>query len=117
MVDDDPNITLTYRTCLVESGFAVDTFNDPLDALSNFREGYYDLLLLDIMMPKMNGPELFREIEKMDKKVKVCFIASFVSYYESIREIFPTYRVNCFIKKPIDTYNLVRRIKAELETP
>ena len=117
LVDDDQDITLTYRTCLAKNGFAVDAFNDPIEALSNFRQGVYDLLLLDIKMPKMNGFELFREIGKMDKDVKVCFVTSFVTYYESLREIFPTLNVNCFIKKPIETYNLVKRIKAELEIP
>lgn len=117
LVDDDPDITLIYTTCLTNHGFVVDVFNDPLEALSNFRQGVYDLLLLDIKMPKMNGFELFGKIEKMDKDVKVCFITSFVSYYESLREIFPTPKVNCFIKKPIETYNLIRRIKTELEIP
>lgn len=114
LVDDDPDIIWSCRTCLVKNGFAVDTFNNPLQALSSFRQGAYDLLLLDIRMPKMSGLELFREIEKMDKNVKVSFITSFVTYYESLKEIYPDFKVNCVIKKPIESDNLMRRIKEEL---
>jgi DNA-binding response OmpR family regulator len=58
LVDDEMDISLLYKTGLEENGFLVDVFNDPLRALSSFRAGQYDLLLLDIKMPKMNGFEL-----------------------------------------------------------
>jgi two-component system, OmpR family, response regulator ChvI len=54
-------------------------------------------------MPKMNGFELYEEIEKIDDKAKVCFITAFEVYYNSLRELFPTIEVDCFIKKPITT--------------
>ena len=53
-------------------GFVVDTFDDPQQALSNFKAGLYDLLLIDVKMPKMNGFELYREVKKIDNKPKVC---------------------------------------------
>jgi two-component SAPR family response regulator len=96
--------------------FVVDTFNDPQEALSNFKAGLYDLLLIDVKMPKMNGFELYREIEKIDNKAKVCFITAFEVYYKSLRELFPTVKVDCFIKKPITTDDLVERIMMELVT-
>jgi len=52
VVDDDPDITLTFRIGLEKNGFVVTVFNDPLKALSTFRAGLYDLLLLDVRMPK-----------------------------------------------------------------
>ena len=88
--------------------------DDPTVALSKFKTGTYDLLLLDIKMPKMNGFELYREIEKIDHNLKVCFITAFVVYYESLREIFPKAKVSCFIKKPIEIDKLVERILKEL---
>jgi two-component system, OmpR family, response regulator ChvI len=87
IVDDDPDITLTFRIGLEKNGFVVTIFNDPLKALSTFRAGLYDLLLLDVRMPRMNGFELYREIEKVDNP-KVCFITAFVVYYESLAENF-----------------------------
>jgi two-component system, OmpR family, response regulator ChvI len=99
IVDDDPDITLTFKLGLESYGFAVTVFNDPLKALSNFTARLYDFLLLDVTMPKMNGFELYREIEKIDHNLKVCFMTAFVVYYESLKETFPTAKVDCFIKK------------------
>jgi DNA-binding response OmpR family regulator len=114
LVDDEHDITFSLRIGLENNGFAVDAFNDPQEALSNFRAGLYDLLLIDVKMPKMNGFELYREIEKIDNKAKVCFITAFEVYYKSLRELFPTMNVDCYIKKPITTDELVERIKMEL---
>ena len=114
LVDDEYDIALAFKISLENNGFTVDTFNDPEEALSNFKAGLYDLLLIDVKMPKMNGFELYREIEKIDNKAKVCFITAFEVYYKSLRELFPTMRIDCFIKKPITTDDLVQRIKSEL---
>ena len=114
LVDDEHDITFSLRIGLENNGFAVDIFNDPEEALSNFKAGLYDLLLIDVKMPKMNGFELYQEIEKMDNKVKVCFITAFEVYYNSLRELFPTVKVDCYIKKPVTTDELVQRIKSEL---
>jgi two-component SAPR family response regulator len=74
----------------------------------------YDLLLIDVKMPKMNGFELYREIEKIDNKPKVCFITAFEVYYNSLRELFPTMTIDYYFKKPITTDDLIQRIKSEL---
>jgi two-component system, OmpR family, response regulator ChvI len=63
LVDDEQDITYSFGIALEDKGFVVDTFNDPQEALSNFKAGLYDLLLLDIKMPKMNGFELYQEME------------------------------------------------------
>ena len=115
LVDDERDITIAFRMGLENNGFVVDTFNDPKEALSNFKSGLYDLLLIDVKMPKMNGFELYREIEKIDNKAKVCFITAFEVYYKSLRELFPTTNVDCFIKKPITTDELVQKIRTELD--
>jgi DNA-binding response OmpR family regulator len=114
IVDDDPDITLTFKLGLESYGFAVTVFNEPLKALSKFTAGLFDFVLLDVTMPKMNGFELYREIEKIDYNLKVCFMTAFVVYYESLKEIFPTAKVDCFIKKPIEINILVDRINKEL---
>ena len=93
IVDDDPDITLTFKLGLEKKGFTVTVFNDPLEALSNFTAGLFDFALLDVRMPKMNGFELYREIEKIDDSTKVCYITAFVVYYESLKEIFPAAKV------------------------
>jgi two-component system, OmpR family, response regulator ChvI len=115
IVDDEPDLTLTFRAGLEKNGFVVTIFNDPLEALRKFTPGLYDLLLLDLRMPKMNGFELHREIEKIDNNLKVCYMTAFVVYYESLREIFPMAKVCCFIRKPIEVDKLVDRINNELK--
>ena len=116
LVDDEQDITYSFSIALEDKGFVVDTFNDPQEALSNFKAGLYDLLLLDIKMPKMNGFELYQEMEKIDNKAKACFITAFEVYYKSLRELFPNMKVDCFIKKPITTNDLVERLTSELNT-
>jgi DNA-binding response OmpR family regulator len=116
IVDDEPDVTGTFKLGLEESGFKVETFNDPETALSNFKPGKYDLLLLDIKMPKMNGFELYEKIRKIDGdvKTKVCFITAYEVYYQSLREQFPDTKIECYIKKPIQITELSERLHAEL---
>ena len=67
VVDDEPDMTLLFKMALESEGsFIVSTFNDPLIALSNFKAGLYDLIILDIKMPKMDGFDLYQEIKKID---------------------------------------------------
>jgi DNA-binding NtrC family response regulator len=116
IVDDELDITLAFKKGLERNGFLVDIYNDPILALSNFKSGFYDLLLVDVRMPKMNGFELYQEIEKIDKKAKVCFITAFEVYYHALKEIFPTLEVGCFIRKPIEIDDLVKKINSELHS-
>ncbi|HET6800766.1 MAG TPA: response regulator [Nitrososphaeraceae archaeon] len=117
IVDDEIDITLAFKKGLESNGFMVDIYNDPVTALLNFKSDFYDLILVDVRMPKMNGFELYQEIEKVDKKSKVCFITAFEVYYHALREIFPTLEVSCFIRKPIEIDDLVKRINSEIHSP
>jgi DNA-binding response OmpR family regulator len=115
LVDDETDQILSFKIGLEEYGFKVDAFSDPEEALSNFKTGTYDLLLIDVRMPKMNGFQLYEELEKIDDKAKVCFITAFEVYYRSLREVFPDIKIDCFIKKPIDTEELVKKVRYELQ--
>jgi DNA-binding response OmpR family regulator len=108
VVDDEPDINLTIKTALEEeNSFEVDTFDDPVIALDIFRKGAYDLLILDINMPKTHGFELYREIRKIDSQVKVCFLTAGEMYYGAYADIF---NENQFIRKPIGNKELINRI-------
>jgi DNA-binding response OmpR family regulator len=112
IVDDEPDVILTLKMVLEENGFKVDSFTDPLLALQNFKEqdGMYDIIILDIKMPKMNGFELYRQIKKIDDKVKVCFLTASEMYYDAYEDIFNTLDVKCFIQKPIENKELIDRL-------
>ena len=112
LVDDEPDLNLTLKINLEENGFKVDSFADPLLALENYKEaGVYELLILDIKMPNMNGFELYRQIKKIDDKVKVWFLTAGELDYEQFRkELFPALDNNCYIQKPIENETLIKRL-------
>jgi CheY-like chemotaxis protein len=128
LVDDDHDILLTFKEGLEEQDDAVvdksqlfvgakiqvDTFADPKEALSSFKAGVYDLLLLDIRMQDMNGFELYKELKKIDDKPKVCFMTAYELYYEALKKDFPKLDVGCFMKKPISIEDLATKISKEL---
>src|SRR5437879_898359 len=106
IVDDEPDITSSFKEALRDHGFEqVDISNDPLLALKNFKAGSYDLLIIDIVMPEMDGFSLYEEVRKIDTKVKVCVITAFEINYQALRAIFPTATttddIGCFIRKPV----------------
>jgi len=107
IVDNEPDINLSLKISLEENSFDVDTFENPVTALDNFRKGIYDLLILDIVMPKMHGFELYREIRKIDREVKICFLTAGEIRYAAHTDIFGE---NIFIRKPIQNQDLVKRI-------
>ena len=116
IVDDDSDILTTYKKGLEQSGlFEVDTFDDPEEALSNFKSGLYDCLIIDIRLPKMDGFELYDRMKAIDDKVKICFITAYEVNYRALRQVFPEPILECFIQKPIEIGKLVERIKSELE--
>ena len=115
IVDDDPDMTSIFSLGLQDEGFEVYAYNDPLDVLSQFRPNFYDLLLVDINMPKINGIELSRQLLELDSNVKICFITAGEANIEVLRELYPSRDIGCFIKKPVTIDQLVKRVKAELE--
>jgi two-component system, OmpR family, response regulator ChvI len=109
IVDDEPDITLTLGKGLEQGGYEVDIFNDPLEALSNFRPDTYQLSILDIKMPNMTGFELYRKIRDIDSKAKVCFVTAFETYYEKFKqEFFPLEEIKGFIRKPVEIEDLIK---------
>ena len=119
IVDDDRDTTMAFKKALMEKGFEqVDTVNEGLLALNNFKAGLYDLLIIDIVMPDMDGFELYEEIKKIDDKVKICFITAFEVNYQALRAVFPAATtaddIGCFIRKPIHVDDLIKHIEAEL---
>jgi DNA-binding response OmpR family regulator len=117
-VDDEQDISLILKIGLEKHGFAVTTFNDPVVALSGFREGDYDMILLDIRMPMMDGFKLYEELRLIDGKVKVCFMTAFEVYYDALKELFPgSYLDICFVRKPLPIDEFADKISKEINKP
>jgi len=123
IVDDTEDITTTFKTGIEESNNSSDvnkkievhTSNNPVLALSEFKSNFYDLLLLDINMPHMNGFELCEKMLAIDINVKVCFMSCGEINRKALREIYPARTVGCFIRKPVTTDYLIKRIMSELD--
>jgi DNA-binding response OmpR family regulator len=112
LVDDEKDIAQSFTLALEKDGFIVDMYNDPLIALTNLKTDLYDLVLLDIRLPHMNGFELYDKIREIDKRVKVCFISRYQMNYLALRE--QGLPIDCFISKPVKIEDLLRRVNAEL---
>jgi CheY-like chemotaxis protein len=126
VIDDDLDSAIAIRTCL-ESYFKTDAqgsefqvmevtmYSNPVTALVEFKPYYYELVLVDINMPTVNGYELIEKIIKLDLNIKVCFMSSGEVNYEAIREIrHPVRSFGCFIKKPATRDYLINRVVQEL---
>ena len=117
IVDDEPDINLLFKMILEEnSEFMVHSFTDPLLALKNFKPNLYDLILVDIKMPEMDGLDFYREIRKIDKNVRLCFVTASEKYYEPFRkEIYDILGENCFIQKPITNEDLLKVVSTMIK--
>ena len=115
LVDDDEDVLAAVSLGLETRGFQVDAFGDPLEALKHFKKGTYEIALLDIRMPKMNGFQLYREILKRDGSVKVRFFTAFEEFREEFRKAFPELDERRFIKKPTTLERLVQILLGELK--
>ena len=116
ILDDEMDSNITLETVLQDNGFKVDSYEDPILALENFKSCFYDLVILDIKMPQMNGFLVYREIKKLDKRVKVCFLTAGQMYYGIYKDIFSSVGVKCFIRKPIENEELIKRIHEIITT-
>ena len=116
LVDDEPDVTYTIKNILEDNGYKVDSFNNPILALNYYNVSFYDLVILDIKMPKMDGFELYTKIREKDPKVKICFLTASEMYYEKFRKTCSEFgRIigeDCFIQKPIKNEDLVKKLIA-----
>ena len=118
LVDDEPDINAALSVVLKREGYDVDTFENPFIALEKLKPGFYGLIILDVKMPQMDGFELYREIKKVDRKAKICFLTASELYYENFRkEKFAALDKELFIIKPISNAELLKKIDFILKVP
>jgi DNA-binding response OmpR family regulator len=114
LIDDEPDIIFTIKNILEDNAFQVDSFNDPILALNNYKVNFYDLIILDIKMPKMDGFELYIKIREQDPKAKICFLTAITTFNEDFRKtrlaLGKTINEDYFIQKPIKIQDLVKKL-------
>jgi DNA-binding response OmpR family regulator len=111
-VDDEPDIIYSIKRVLEANGFVVDSYTDPILALSNFKPELYDLLILDIKMPKISGLDLCQKMKEIDSNVKICFLTASELFYEEYRRLdaYPSLDKAYFIQKPFRSEDLIHKL-------
>ncbi|MGZ5501587.1 MAG: response regulator transcription factor [Nitrososphaeraceae archaeon] len=116
LVDNEVDITYALTNALENEEFNVESFNDPIIALNSYKSNFYDLVILDIKMPNMDGFELYNKIREKDPKMKICFLTASELFYEEFRKarflLVEKIGEEYFIQKPIKTDDLVQKINA-----
>lgn len=115
LVDDERDILDSVKRGLEMRNFDVDAYDDPMDAIRSFRKGTYEMAILDIKMPHMNGFQLYREILQIDPEVKVRFLSAFEEYRDEFRRAFPDLDERRFIRKPTTILRLAEIIVEDLK--
>jgi CheY-like chemotaxis protein len=119
IVDANDDVNLTFKIVLSESDrrLRVQSFTDHVDALREFRPDFFHLVIIDVLMPMMNGFELYDKLRSLDSKVKICFMTtgSEIILKKFIKEAFPELDPNCIIRKPIANEDLLKQVQEALE--
>jgi DNA-binding response OmpR family regulator len=116
IVDDEEDITSSFKRILEIHGFEVDAYNDSMLALSKFKANYYDIALFDIKMPYIDGFDLYEKIKEIDDNIRICFLTASEAYYQQFREKdYSQLGRDLFIQKPIELEELLKRIEYVLK--
>jgi DNA-binding response OmpR family regulator len=114
LIDDEGDIIFTIKKILEDNGFEVDRFYDPILALNYYKANFYDLIILDIKMPKIDGFELYIKIREKDPKVKICFLTAIARFNEEFKKIRlalgNTINEDYFIHKPVEMEDLLKKL-------
>ena len=114
LVDDEPDVVFTIQIVLEENGYAVDCFDKPREALYHFKPFKYDVAILDVRMPEMNGFELYRRLRESDDRIRVCFLTAIRSFSEYGEDLSATYKDEHLVQKPVGNRELLEKIDAIL---
>jgi CheY-like chemotaxis protein len=116
LVDDEPETCMLYQIVLQDAGYECIPYTDSVKALQEFRPYYYDLILLDIKMPVLNGFELCKKIIEIHKSIQIIFITALPEYYKNIRDqSYPELSNTMYIQKPIGNQELIKIVNETLE--
>lgn len=110
LVEDEPTLAMIIRDTLEEQGFRITTAGDGEEGLRAFFDRKPDVLVADVMMPRMDGFEMVRRIRQSDKTTPVLFLTA----RSAINDVVEGFELgaNDYLKKPFGMQELIVRIKA-----
>jgi CheY-like chemotaxis protein len=107
------------KMTLERAGLRVDTFNDPVLALKSYKPNMYDLVILDVIMPEVDGLELYTQLKRKDSGINICFLTASNEPYreELLKEKYNQLSRDLFLEMPLPTSDLIREVKKRLQIP
>jgi DNA-binding response OmpR family regulator len=116
VVNDEPDVTTMLKMTLERAGFRVNTFNDPVLAFRDYKTLAYDLVILDVIMPKVNGLELYTQLKEKDSGINICFLTASSEPYreELLKDKYNQLSRDLFLEMPLPTRELIREVKKRL---
>lgn len=115
IVDDERDVGMTLKMILENYGYDIDSFTDPAVALEQFKPSLYDLTILDIRMPEINGFELYDQLKSRDPNIKTLFLtalSSVVSYNTENSTVYPIEGKRLFVQKPVGNKELLEQVNS-----
>jgi CheY-like chemotaxis protein len=117
VVDDENDIAISLQVGLEGGGFDVDAFTDPFLVLKSFKPNFYDLVLIDIVMPKIDGFGLYERLKKKDPDLKACFLTASEMYHEEFRKaVYSPLNNDLFLQKPISIDDLIMEVSKRIDS-
>ena len=114
IIDDDKDINNLFKIYLEKNGrYQIDAYTDPVNALYYFKKGFYDLVLLDLKMPQLDGITMYQQLKKIDSNASICLITADIANLEQLKEKIPNIE-KYVIYKPILLKNLKEKIDSLL---
>jgi CheY-like chemotaxis protein len=119
VVNDEPDVTTMLKMTLERAGLRVDTFNDPVLALKSYKPHMYDLVILDVIMPELDGLELYTQLKRKDSGINICFLTASSEPYreELLKEKYNQLSRDLFLEMPLPTSELIREVKKRIQIP
>lgn len=105
VIDDELDICITLKLVLEQNGFLVNYYSNPIIGLDELKSNFFNLIILDIQMPEINGMQLYREIRKRNIKTKICFLTGSQSIFDIAHKFTAVYT---FITKPVENKELIK---------
>ena len=119
VVNDEPDVTTMLKMTLERAGFRVDTFNDPVLAFKAYKPHTFDLVILDVIMPKVDGLEIYTQLKEKDSGINICFLTASSEPYreELLKEKYNQLSRDLFLEMPLPTSELIREVKKRIQIP
>ena len=112
VIDNEPDLTSLFRKVLEREGLSIDVYNDPMESLKNFKPHFYDLVILDIVMPDMDGFSLYNQLKKVDPTIKILFLTASEKHLDALRK--EGYHKDQLLTKPITIHDLLKEVNLRL---